>query len=133
MKAAETLLAIKVLTKKGRQKTTRCPQSKLTAIRYDMRSYSLWLDRSEVSLLTLEGRKTFQFQVADYYKQYTSWKHKSADLKIYGKRITLNVVFETELSDIPVNGNVVGLDRGQNNLAVLSTGKLTLIIRLQSK
>jgi IS605 OrfB family transposase len=120
-KASESLKAGATARKKGRRSS--CPKSKLTSIRYDCNSYSLWLDRNEVSLLTINGRKRFSFTLPEYYCQYRTWKHKSAELKIYGGKISLNVVFEKELTDIEPNGTIIGIDRGENNLAVLSNGK----------
>jgi len=120
-KAIESLVSIAGLKRKG--KKTSCPKSKLCSIRYDARSYSLWLERNEVSLLTLEGRKRFAFSLPECYSQYRTWKNKSAELKIYGKQVILNVVFEKEITDTEPNGNIIGCDRGENNLAVLSNGK----------
>jgi putative transposase len=118
MKAVESLTSVRGLKKAGYN--VSCPKSKLTSIRYDMRSYTLWLTRNEVSILTLEGRKTFKFFVHNYYKQYLGWKHKSADLVIYGSKAQLNVVFEKEITDTEPNCTVIGADRGENNLVVLS-------------
>jgi IS605 OrfB family transposase len=120
-KASESLKA--VATNRKKSKKSSCPKSKLTSIRYDCNSYSLWLDRNEVSLLTIDGRKRFAFTLPEYYKQYTSWRHTSAELKIYGGKVCLNVVFEKEITDIEPNGTIIGIDRGENNLAVLSNGK----------
>ena len=70
MKATEALKSI--FTKYRKDKRTkkilpRCPQSKLSSIRLDKNSYTLFLiNKQEVSILTTSGRKRYQLQVPSY-------------------------------------------------------------------
>lgn len=127
MKATEALKSVRAQRKKKKGKTfypAKCPQSKLCSIRYDVNSYSLFIDKQEVSLLTVSGRKRYKLHVPDYFKHYfTDWTYRSADLvlKKRTQQLYLHIVFEKEITDIPATGNLIGIDRGINNLAVTST------------
>ena len=102
---------------------SRCPQSNNPAIRYDKRSYTVWLDREEVSLATTQGRQRFKIKVPDYFKQYLDWKVNSANLK-YDKKLKkffLNVTVEKDVSDVKPVEFFVGVDLGLRKLAVVST------------
>lgn len=101
-------------------KEISCPQSKQSSIRYDARSYNIWFDRNEISLLTVDGRKKFKIDVPEYFKQYLHWRRCSADLFIRSNGIFLNIVFENDIPDAINNNNYVGIDRGIKNLVVTS-------------
>src|SRR5208283_4058806 len=81
MKATESIKSI-FKVKKKKKYTPKCPVSQLCSIRYDKNSYSLFPDKGEMSLLTIEGRRRLKLSVSDYHKQYfePGWKHCSADL-----------------------------------------------------
>jgi predicted transposase len=78
VKATEALKSAKRLKKRG--KTVSCPTSKRCPIRYDARSYTVWFDRSELSILSVNGRVKLSFEIAEYHRQYLNWKNTSADL-----------------------------------------------------
>lgn len=121
MKATES---IKSIFKKKKNKYVKCPVSKLCAIRYDKNSYSLFLEKQELSLLTINGRIRTKLIISDYHKQYFSgWKHCSADLCIKNNTVFLHIVLEKDIADVPQTGKIVGIDRGINNIAVSSTNK----------
>lgn len=121
VKATEALKAVKNRLKK--KQAASCPQSRLCSIRYDARSYNVWFDRNEISLLTINGRKKFPIIVPEYFTQYLDWRRASADLFLRRNGIFLHIIFEKDISDIPFSGNVVGIDRGINNLAVTSNNQ----------
>lgn len=120
-KATESLKSVQEIIKKGKKST--CPQSKQTSIRYDANSYSLWLNKKIITISTVEGRKKFSIVIPKYFEQYLSWKYTTADLFIKNNKVFLHVVFEKEIADIPSNGKFIGIDRGINKIAVLSTNK----------
>jgi IS605 OrfB family transposase len=122
MKATESLASI---FKKKKKYIPKCPTSNLCAIRYDKNSYSLFPDRQELSLLTIEGRKRLPLHISNYHEQFFDlfWKHCSADLCIHGNSVYLHVVFEKDIPDAPRSGKLVGIDRGINNVAVTSDNK----------
>jgi len=105
-------------------KEISCPHScKQNSIRYDARSYSIWLDRNEVSLLTINGRLKCNISVPKYFEQYLSWRKCSADLFIRNNGVFLHIVFENDVPD-PVNiSNYIGMDRGVNQLVVTSDNR----------
>jgi len=121
MKATEALKAVKTRVKK-KQKTS-CPQSKQSSIRYDARSYNVWFNRNELSLLTIDGRKVIQISVPEYYKKYLDWKRCTAELFIRNNKVFLNIVFSKDITDPVLTGKVVGIDRGIKKIAVTSNNQ----------
>jgi len=120
-KATESLKSVQEIIKKGKKAT--CPQSKQASIRYDANSYSLWLNKKFITISTVEGRKKFNIIIPKYFEQYLTWKYTTADLFTKNKKVFLHVVFEKEIADVPSNGQFIGIDRGINKIAVLSTNK----------
>ena len=118
MKATEAIKAVKARLKK-KQKAT-CPQSKQCSVRYDARSFNVWFERNELSLLTIEGRIKIPVSVPEYFRQYLTWKRCSADLLIRKNKVFLNIVFSKDVADPEVTGKVVGIDRGIKKIAVTS-------------
>lgn len=118
MKATEAIKAVKARIKK-KQKAT-CPQSKQSSIRYDARSYNVWFDQNELSLLTINGRIKVSVSVPEYSRQYLAWKRRSAELFIRRNKVFLNIVFSKDVSDPEATGKVVGIDRGIKKIAVTS-------------
>lgn len=122
-KAKEALKAVWALAKKG--KKISCPNSTLSSIRYDARSFSVWFEKKQVSLSTLNGRVKAGFSIPKCFDGYLSWTRKSAELLIREGSVFLNIVFEKEIEDIPQNipDRVIGIDRGINRVAVTSENK----------
>ena len=118
MKATEAIKAIKIRLKKKLKAT--CPQAKQASIRFDARSYNVWFDRSELSLLTISGRVKIPVSVPEYFQQYLTWQRCSADLFIRKNKVFLNIVFSKDVADPEVTGKVVGIDRGIKKIAVTS-------------
>ena len=121
VKAAEAIKSAKARLKAGRKAS--CPQSKHCSIRYDARSYTLFLESGKVSLLTTNGRIKTNLLIPDHFHQYLDWKHASADLVIAGDKAYLHVVFQQEVEQTENNGVVVGVDRGIKKIAVTSTNQ----------
>ena len=118
MKATEAIKAVKARIKK-KQKAA-CPQSEQASIRYDARSYNVWFDRNELSLLTINGRIKVPVSVPEYFRQYITWKRCSADLFVRKNKVFLNIVFSKDIADSEATGKVVGIDRGIKKTAVTS-------------
>jgi putative transposase len=126
-KATEALKAIK-----SKNKYSKCPQSKLAAIRLDCNSYSI-AKSGVVSILTLAGRKKIKLDIPRYYQHYfTDWKYTSADLLIKKNTVYLHISFEKEREDVKSNGKFLGIDRGIKKLAVTSDNKFYCGSKLKS-
>ena len=100
----------------------RCPKSKLCSVRLSSKNYNIWFNRQEVSLLTANGRiKTF-FHFPVWFKQYISWRRRSAELIIRKNKVYLCVVFQKDIEDFQQldNPTILGIDRGINKVAVCS-------------
>jgi putative transposase len=121
VKATEALKSAKSLKKKG--KTVSCPTSNRCPLRYDARSYTVWFNRSELTILSINGRVKLPFEVAEYYRQYLTWKHTSADLlKDRKGRWWLHIVMEIDTPVAAATAEVVGVDLGIATPAVDSKG-----------
>lgn len=121
VKATEALKSAKALRKKGQ--TVTCPVSKHCPIRYDARSYTVWFDRQELTILSFQGRIKLSLEVTEYYRQYLNWKNTSADLIRDRKgRWWLHIVMETDTPKVEPTKRVVGVDLGIATPAVDSNG-----------
>jgi IS605 OrfB family transposase len=101
----------------------RCPQSNLSTIRYDQRSYTVFGDC--VSLATIQGRQVLALHLYPYAIRLLeqSIAYDSADL-IYRKgRFWLHVVVTLPDIDYIPNGDVIGVDFGITRPAVASNNK----------
>lgn len=121
VKACETLKGVFQLQKQGQEVT--CPTSKLTSIRYNSKTFNIWFDRNECSLLTINGRIKAPVNVPEYFKQYLSWRRRSAELFIRKGKIFLNIIFDKEVADPILTDEVIGIDRGVKRIAVASNNK----------
>jgi IS605 OrfB family transposase len=115
MKSAESL-------KPAIKKKRKCPKSKLCSVRLSSQNYNIWFDRQEVSLLTIDGRIKTSFYFPEWFKQYISWRRKSAELIIRKDKVYLCVVFQKDIEDFQQvnNPTILGIDRGINKVAVCS-------------
>lgn len=74
--------------------------------------------------MTISGRKKYQLTISNYHQKYfKTWKNTSADLCLKDKEVYLHIVFEKDLTDTQPNGKLIGIDRGINNIAVVSNNK----------
>ena len=124
-KAAIKRAKVKSRNSEKKNQPAKCPQSKLASVRLDCnRAYSLFLEKSEISLLTVDGRKRYKLIIPEYYQGlFDDWKYTSAELCIKKNTVYINITFEKEVTDIPHSGKLLGIDRGINNLAVTSDCK----------
>ena len=122
MKATEAIKSTLIRTKN--KKLGSCPQSKLCSIRLDVHSYSLFIKKKMVSILTLSGRERYSLDISKYHQDYFSdWKSGSADLIVKDNKVYLHISFSKDIPDIKPTEKLLGIDRGINNLAVTSDNK----------
>ncbi len=122
MKATESLKAGFARLKK--KERTNCPKSISLSVRLDARSFNVWFDKNEVSILTLDGRIKTKIKIPKYFKQYLTWKRASAELFIKNGKVYLYISMTKSVEDSEVNINsILGIDRGINNLAVTSNNQ----------
>lgn len=123
MKATESLKMC--IRRKRKNKKVRKPSSKLCSIRLDACSFNVWFEKNQVSILTINGRKKYEINIPEYFKQYINWKRGSAELFIRKNKVFLNITFNKEIEDPIVTSTpyIIGIDRGINNLAVSSDNK----------
>ena len=93
------------------------------SVHYDKRTYSL--KRDTLSLFSIHGRVKCEYQLGDFQEEYLQeGTVKEAELIRKGKRWFFNIV--VEIPDVPriVNGGVIAVDVGENNLATTSKGTI---------
>jgi len=101
-------------------KPVRCPQSKLTCIRYDQRSSWVNWETNTASLATTKGRVELPFRVPDSALLYIRHKTWSADLCYRHGNYWLHIVVSLAAADIVASDEIIGVDLGLNRPAVTS-------------
>jgi len=80
----------------------------------------------EVSILTLEGRKTYKLRYVErWHEQYGGWKPKEARLALKDGRLWLKVVVEREVPLIKPEGTL-GVDVNYTNITMSDGTRLEL-------
>ncbi len=95
-----------------------------SSIHFDKKTYSLKGD--SISLYTLTGRLPAQMNIGEFQRNYLqTGKPKEAELLCKKGQWYFNLVIEiADPTLIQPNGEVLGVDLGENNLATTSTGKI---------
>jgi putative transposase len=114
-KAAE---AIKSVYQGGEKEKTIPTARSYTAIRYDVRSYSVWFDRNELSISTVAGRQRFSIQMPGFAREYTAWQTCSADLAYQDGEFHICITVKTHLPEPQRTGKHIGVDLGLSKTAV---------------
>jgi putative transposase len=104
-------------------KPVRCPQSDISSIRYDQRSYTFHGDH--VSVATVAGRQILGLHLYPYARRLLaqSMEYDSADLIFRKGRFWLHVVVTLPDMEFVPNGDVIGVDFGITRPAVASHNK----------
>lgn len=123
MKASESLKPC--LDKRKKHRKVSKPISKQCSIRYDANSFNVWFNKKIISISTINGRIKIPFNLPEYFEQYITWHRCSAELLIRNKKVFMNIVFSKDIEDIKTSDNpeIIGVDRGINNIAVTSNNK----------
>jgi len=91
-----------------------------SSIRFDLRTCKVLLSSGEFQLTTLDGRKKYKIKVPHYFEKYFSWKVKAVTLGIEKKNLKLKVIVEGETPKQCHYHEVLGIDLGLKEFAVLS-------------
>ena len=104
-------------------KPIRCPQSNISSIRYDQRSYAFHGDH--VSLATVTGRQVIGLHLYTYAKRLLaqSIEYDSADLIFRKGRFWLHLIVTLPDIEFVPNREVMGVDFGITRPAVASNNR----------
>jgi len=93
------------------------------AIHYNRRVLTIWMDRQEASIATINGRVRATFALPVSYHQYLEWAIKSSTLSYRNKAFFLHVTVEKEFPPLQEGEVVLGIDQGIINLVVCSNNR----------
>ncbi|NYZ79588.1 IS200/IS605 family element transposase accessory protein TnpB, partial [Candidatus Micrarchaeota archaeon] len=95
------------------------------AIHYDTRSSTVNLEKGVASLLTPNGRLKVKFRIPAYFQKFVNWNVRESNLvKCRDGRYMLMISIEKTTLESKKTGEVIGVDRGINNLIATSDGWL---------
>lgn len=94
-----------------------------SSIRFDLRTSKFFMQSGELQLTTVAGRKKYNVKVPEYFLKYSSWKVKAMTLGMKKKFLTLKIIVEGEFPARVQYGDVLGMDLGIKEFAVLSDGQ----------
>ena len=96
---------------------------KHSSLRLDKRNIRINLKHCEVSLSSVEGRLKLHFKSHPQLKKYEDWKPQGATLIFKDRKLYLNIIVEKETPPKQIENNVLGIDRGINNIIVCSNNQ----------
>jgi len=123
LKSVHTLQTKEIKRAKGQERKPKifsCPESKQTSVRYNDKTFTISFDKNIVSLQTTKKRIKTSFIVPDYFKQYLTWRRRSAELFIKDDKVFLHVSFEKPAEPVVLNNKFIGVDRGIKKITVTS-------------
>jgi putative transposase len=91
-----------------------------SAIRYDKRTLSVFLESGYCTISTVFGRMRYSFVLAESYWQYMTWKVQNAQLIVGRYACFLRIQVESEAPPLNNGDRRLGIDLGINNIAVCS-------------
>ena len=109
-----------------REKCKRPIQVKeFSAVRLDKRNLRVNLKHNLISISSINGRKKITFQTHRLIEKYKDWKPIAGMLCFKQKQLYLNLVVEKDspqinLGGIEIQKDILGIDRGINNILVCS-------------
>ncbi len=93
-----------------------------SSIRFDLRTAKVFLKSEQLQLTTIKGRKKYKLNIPNYFTKYFDWKVKAVTLGVNKKVFNLKVIVEGEPPKQSNNKDILGIDLGIKNFAVLSNG-----------
>lgn len=123
VRATESLRSAFALMTTGRK--VSCPESDLTPIRYDARSYRMRTDKGVASLASVAGRQEVVYRLYNHAAKAFAEASgfDSADLCYHKGKWHLHVVLSLPTPEFVDNAQVVGVDLGLTRPAVVSNRK----------
>ncbi len=122
MRATETLATLRKRIKAG--KPVSQPHSKFCPVRARSADWGINLDKKEIALLVLSGRKRISAKFhSRFLGHLVDWRRTSAELSIRNGKVYLDISFEKPAPTFKMTGKVVGIDRGLRNIAVSSDNR----------
>lgn len=107
---------------KGSKMRTLPKRRKHASVRYVWKEAHVYFESGKVSIYSIDGRLHVSMIRSDYFNKFSDWTAK-ASVMTYDQKTRdfyLGVVVEKKNAPKPQPGDVLGIDRGLNNLAVCS-------------
>ncbi|MFA6074019.1 MAG: transposase [Candidatus Woesearchaeota archaeon] len=99
-----------------------------SSVRLDKRNLRVNLEHKLISISSVNGRKKITFQTNRLIEKYKDWKPVAGMLCYKQKKLYLNLVVENDspkinLGSINIERDLIGIDRGVNNILVCSNNQ----------
>ncbi|MBI0583514.1 MAG: transposase [Methanomassiliicoccus sp.] len=93
-----------------------------SAVRFPWKEAKVYFGSGTISIYSVDGRIHAPVVLYEHLKKYAEWRCKLSVLiwDRIGRQFYISVVVENKTPIEPVKGNVLGIDRGLNNVAVCS-------------
>ncbi len=105
---------------KGNKYKKHTLKKEFSSIRFDLRTTKVFLQSGQLQLTTIKGRKKYKLNIPDYFVKYFDWKVKAVTLGVNKKVLKLKVIVDGNIPQQIPNKEVLGIDLGIRNFAVLS-------------
>ena len=111
-----------------RNKLKRSNFKQFTSLRLDKRNLRINLEHKLISISSINGRLKFNFKFHKQLDKYREWKAIAGTLSYRKNRLFLNIIVEKEtpkinLGSINIEKDLLGIDRGINNILVCSNNQ----------
>jgi IS605 OrfB family transposase len=94
-----------------------------SSLRLDKRNLRVNLEHKLISISSIEGRKKLTFNTNPIIEKYSDWSPVAGTLSYRKGNLFLNLVVEKVNPQSISGGNVLGIDRGINNILVCSNNQ----------
>lgn len=111
-----------------RNRLKRSCFKQFTSLRLDKRNLRISLEHKIISISSINGRLKFNFKSHKQLDKYKEWKAIAGTLSYRQNKLFLNIIVEKEtpkinLGRINIEKDILGIDRGVNNILVCSNNQ----------
>ena len=111
-----------------RNRLRRSSFKQFTSLRLDKRNLRINLEHKLISISSINGRLKFEFKSHKQLDKYKEWKAIAGTLSYRKNKLFLNIIVEKEtrklnLRSINIEKDLLGIDRGINNILVCSNNQ----------
>ena len=111
-----------------RNKLRKSNFNRYTSLRMDKRNLRINLEHKTISISSINGRIKIKFNQHKQLEKFSDWKPVAGTLSFKNNKLFLNIIVEKEtqklnLGSINTEKDIIGIDRGINNILVCSNNQ----------